>query len=166
MKLPTKSQCNALWDKYKMPKNIRAHTRQVTKVADKVARHIASKGVDVHLDLVNRGALLHDIAKIISVESKRKISHGKRGAEIVEEEGFAKELGRVIGNHVLREFDFDIPLEDQIVNYADSRVLHQKVVGLQERMDDLEIRYPQDAEYIDEKTELYKEFEEKYNINF
>ncbi len=157
--LPSIEQCRELWDKYEMPENIRAHTRAVARVADLVASQIASQGVAVDLELVNRGALLHDIAKLRGIQGGREVRHTKEGGKIIMQEGLEKRLAEVVGNHGTEDFSFDLPIEDQIVNYADRRVAHDRIVLLEERLRDLLARYPNAARAIAEKRPLYEEFE-------
>ena len=149
-----------------MPENIQVHTRAVVEVADAVAAAIEKKRHAVNKELVNRGALLHDIAKIISIKKKREVRHTKVGAQIIEQEGFPKKLADIVCNHGLDEFSDALTLEEQIVNYADKRVMHDTIVSLKERMDDLKVRYPAAAEVVEKKLPLYEEFEKKYGINF
>ncbi|MBI4360135.1 MAG: HDIG domain-containing protein [Candidatus Jacksonbacteria bacterium] len=162
--LPTPEQCYALWDKYEMPANIRAHTRAVARVADLVALHIASQGIAVDKELVNRGALLHDIAKLRGIQGGKEVRHTDEGAEIVMLEGFGKRLADIVRRHGTGTFSFNLPIEDQIVNYADRRVLHDKIVSLPERLADLAKRYPGAREIIEESRPLYEEFEKMYNL--
>lgn len=163
--LPTKQECDRLWDKYEMPDHIRAHTRQVTNVAKKVAKHIKNQGYPVDIVLVERGALLHDIAKIISIKDKSKGYHTDIGAQIVRKEGYASELADIVLHHVVNSFDSNLTLEQQIVNYADRRVTHDKVVSVQERIDYLKTQNPDRALLIDEKLPLYLQFERKYHLD-
>ena len=143
-----------------MPENIRAHTRSVTRVADAVAAAIAVQGIAVDTELVNRGALLHDIAKLRGIQGGKDVHHTEEGAVIILQEGLASRLADVVGNHGLEKFSFDLPIEDQIVNYADRRVVHATIVPLEERLQDLRTRYPDAVQTIAKKRPLYREFEE------
>jgi putative nucleotidyltransferase with HDIG domain len=162
MEFPSQEQCIALWDKYKMPENIRTHTRAVARVADKVAAVIAAQGVAIDLDLVNRGALLHDIAKLKGIQGGSEVRHTVEGGKIIEQEGLGRRLAEVVRNHGLEEFSFDLPIEDQIVNYADRRVVHDTIVSLEERLADLKARYLGAREIIEQKRPLYEEFERRH----
>lgn len=164
MNLPTQQQCRDLWDKYEMPANIRAHTEKVTLVADKVAQHIKNQGIDVDLELVNRAGLLHDIAKWQSINQLGKHHHGEMGATVIKNEGFSDQLGRVVENHAMHAFSFKLPIEDQIINYADRRVKHDQIVTLDKRIEDLKERYAAHAESIEKSAPLFYEFEDKYDL--
>lgn len=148
-----------------MPENIRAHTRTVARVVDTVATHIIARGLAVDQELVNRGALLHDIAKLRGIQGGKDVHHTDEGAAIVLQEGFGGRLADVVRHHGLDEFSFDLSIEEQIVNYADRRVVHDKIVSLEERLRDLSARYPHAAQTIEEKRPLYQEFEERYGLD-
>lgn len=163
MKLPTQEECKILWDKYGVLPNIREHVTQVARVAGAVAAHIEKHGAPVNRELVNRGALLHDIAKTITLQKGG--SHSKLGREIVLQEGYDERLGNIILKHGLNIFGVGLTLEEQIVNYSDKRVRHEKIVSLHERMGDLKMRYPDSAQAIDAKLPLYREFEERYELH-
>jgi putative nucleotidyltransferase with HDIG domain len=164
MHLPTQQECIKLWDKYKIPENIRKHSLQVAKVADAVARHIKNQGHKVNLDLVNCGALLHDIAKIITLKNQLENNHGELGAKIVLKEGYSQALANIILRHKLNDFAFNLSLEEQVVSYADKRVTHDKIVTLTQRAIYLKKRYPRSRPTIKEKLPLFFEFERKYGI--
>lgn len=163
MKLPTQKECKILWDKYGMLENIREHVTQVARVADAIAAHIEKHGILVNKELVNCGALLHDIAKTITLQKGG--SHSKLGKEIALKEGYDEALGIVILQHDLNIFEPELTIEAQIVNYADKRVKHEKIVSLHERMGDLKMRYPDSTQAIDAKLPLYREFEERYELH-
>ena len=160
--LPSIHKCRDLWDKYKMPENIRAHTLSVARFADAVAAHLTAQGIAVDKELVNRGALLHDIAKLRGIQGGKDVHHTDEGAAILGEEGWGGRLADVVRYHGTEDFSFALPIEDQIVNYADRRVVHDKIVSLEERLADLAKRYPGAREIIEEKRPLYAEFEERY----
>ena len=56
------------------------------------------------------------------------------------------EVGRIVGQHVRLEsyFASPVPTEAEIVNYADKRVLHDRIAPLPERMGYILERYGQD----------------------
>ncbi|HBH45981.1 MAG TPA: hypothetical protein DDX47_01260 [Candidatus Jacksonbacteria bacterium] len=164
MSLPSQQHCYDLWDKYEMPENIREHSRQVTKVADAVARHLKAQGIPVNLELVNRGALLHDIAKIIGVKNPGQHHHAQLGFDLLSAQGIDQNLAHIVGNHLMEVFDWKLGLEEQIVNYADKRVKHQQIVSLGDRINDLKERYPKSVDLIEAKLPYFIEFEKKYGL--
>ncbi|MFA6525213.1 MAG: HD domain-containing protein [Patescibacteria group bacterium] len=165
MKLPTQKQCFDLWDKYQMPENIKAHSRQVTKVADAIALHLEKQGLLLNKELINRGALMHDIAKIIAVNENRERDHSEMGSEIALRENLGNEISEIIRKHYMSTFNDQCTLEEQVVNYADKRVTHDRIVALTERFDYICKSYPAATRNIMENKQKYLGFEKKYQID-
>lgn len=147
-KVPTIAQCLALMDKYCMFDNIRAHSLTVARVAEALLRGLtATKTDETNLPdthLVLAGALLHDIAKTICLNSE--CDHARRGRDICLAHGFPA-IGEIVREHVvLKEFSTDryaqgIFFAKEIVYYADKRVRHDSIVSLDERMTYIIERY-------------------------
>lgn len=151
MPMLDRKKCFALWDKYNVPDNVRAHSLQVERVAVLLAKKLNDNSVRVNVEKVSAGALLHDIGKIVSIEQgKRENIVSKR---ILEEEGFP-EIARIAEMHIVSKIlepDFkECNLEEKIVYYADKRVRHDKIVSVRERIRDLAERYYQSAETINQ----------------
>jgi len=125
--------------RYGMRPNIVAHSRQVMRVALAIADNLGN-GAAVNRDLVAAAALLHDITKTRALETKE--AHDRSGAELLTELGFAS-VGKIVAEHViLSDFNPHKRLgEREIVNYADKRVMHDTVVTLALRTEDLLRRY-------------------------
>ncbi len=146
--LPTYDDCLALMDTHAMLPNIREHSFRVMQVADYLSQALAAAGFELHLPLISAGALLHDIAKTACLGTAN--NHAHLGAEILAGLGYP-ELAQVVREHVrLEDADPDLrPLrEAEVVNYADKRVLHDRVVSLAERFADLEVRYGRTPEAL------------------
>lgn len=136
--LPSKEECYQLWDTYHMPENIRQHTKQVTRVAVFIARKLKQKGIKINLALVERGAMLHDIDKILTLKSEK---HGEVAEKILLRRGYP-ELARIAITHRFKYIrDPTLTWEEKVVNYADKRVKHNQIVSIDERFTDLLIRY-------------------------
>ena len=137
--IPNLSECDDLMFRYGMRPNIVAHSRQVMRVALAIADNLGN-GAAVDRDLVMAAALLHDITKTRALETKE--SHDRTGGALLRELGFPR-VGEIVEQHViLTGFDPQTGLsEREIVNYADKRVMHDRVVSLDERMEDLILRY-------------------------
>jgi uncharacterized protein len=121
--------------------NIREHSFRVMQVACLVGEALTEAGFDLHLALVEAGALLHDLGKTACLGTLT--NHAELGAGILEELGYPH-VAQVVREHVhLDDHIMDPrPLrEAEIVNYADKRVLHEEVVTLEERFADLKVRY-------------------------
>ncbi|MBN2438329.1 MAG: HDIG domain-containing protein [Deltaproteobacteria bacterium] len=114
-----------------MLENIVAHSRQVCRVSLLIVDHLQPDGLN--RELIRAAALLHDITKTRSFKTLE--DHAETGAQLLTEIGYP-EVGRIVGQHVRldRYFTSESPTEEEIVNYADKRVLHDRIVPLSERM--------------------------------
>ena len=97
MKLPTRKQAMELLKGYKMPDNIIAHTMQVNKVSNFLARKINENGTKVNLDLVDRASILHDLDKHLTLGTN---NHSVLTRKILVEKGLP-ELADAAANHML-----------------------------------------------------------------
>ncbi len=138
--LPTEEKCLEIMQRYKMLPNIRAHSIQVRNVSAALVDHLRDD-VPIDRDLVLCGALLHDIAKTRTIET-RELRHDLIGGKMLRELDL-EPLAEICESHVyIENFQIDGPLEErEIVFYADKRVKHDVVVSLDERVDDLAKRY-------------------------
>jgi len=118
---------------YGMLANIREHSIVVARIAEYLCGALIDAGVALNADLAVRGALLHDIAKTISIESGG--DHAREGAAICRRHGLT-ELAPLVAEHVILRDSFpESPLsEKEIVYYADKRVNHDQIVSLGVRL--------------------------------
>ena len=114
--------------KYCMLPNIIAHSRQVMRVSLVIIDNLKN-GVSINRNLVIAAALLHDITKTRSLETREP--HDQSGGELLRELGFPR-VGEIVEQHViLLDFNPQEKLEErEIINYADKRVMHDRVVSL------------------------------------
>lgn len=146
--LPTYSGCLALIAAHGMLPNIREHSFRVMQVADRLGRALVAAGFALHLPLISTGALLHDLGKTACLGTAN--NHAHLGADILTSLGYL-ELAQVVREHVRLEDGVDDPRplrEAEVVNYADKRVLHTRVVSLAERFADLKERYGRTPEAL------------------
>jgi len=127
-------------EQYAMLPNIRAHSLMVGRVAGLIGQGLARAGRPLSLELVVSSALLHDIAKTASLETE--LRHDELGREICLRHGL-DELAEIVAEHVvLKDWaPARCCTEKEIVYYADKRVLHDEVVGLNARLDYIIHRY-------------------------
>jgi len=138
--LPTDEQCYKIMDDYEMFPNIKDHSIQVRDVSIKIYNNLKDK-TKLNKNLISSSALLHDIAKTRTIKTG-ELRHDLLGGNILREIGYEK-LIPIVESHVFFEnFKIDGPLEErEIVFYADKRVLHDTIVSVNDRIDDLVIRY-------------------------
>lgn len=138
--VPTEAECFAIMKRYNMLDNIMKHSMQVMNVAMALVANLRDPGA-VRPDLVRAGALLHDIAKTQTIET-RELRHDVIGGQIMRELGYDA-IAEIVESHVVFEGflpDGDIE-ERELVFYADKRVMHETIVSIDERVDDLVKRY-------------------------
>jgi putative nucleotidyltransferase with HDIG domain len=162
--IPSVEECFRLMKRHEMLDNIKAHSIVVEKIAIIIARGLRDAGVDLSLEKVTAGALMHDIGKTICFQTGG--DHAAVGEEICLQHGL-EEIADIVGEHVrLKSYAADQAIsEKEIVYYADKRVNHDEVVGLEERLEYLFIRYGNNEEYrlqlIKDNIDLCKEVEIK-----
>ena len=162
MLLPPRDYCEQLFYKYKVPEHIRRHCNKVNQVAIFLANRMKE---ELDIGLIDRLALLHDLMKAVTFKELKKDRFrnadpsdeelvmwkslknkydGKKETEIAYD--ILKDDYPEFAKVILEEGEFDKPLkekqrENQIVMYADYRVLAEEVIPLKERIEDLNIRY-------------------------
>ena len=138
-RIPSQEECYDLMAAHAMLSNIVDHSRQVMRVSLAIVDHLTSEAA-VNRDRVIAGALLHDIAKTKSLTTKEH--HDASGAEILRALGF-NSIAEIVEQHVfLHHVDLHGRLEErEIVYYADKRVMHDRIVTVDERIHDLIQRY-------------------------
>ncbi len=160
--LPTQQQCFEIIKEYHVPEHILRHSLAVAKLAVFLAERLNEKGIEVDSDLVNRACLLHDIVRvcdfkeldyskfkqIITERDKVKwrqiraeyegISHEDAAYDILKDK--YPEVASTIKRHrymaMLDEGTRPSTWEEKLVYYADTRVMHDRIVPLKERLQD------------------------------
>ena len=140
MRLPSVPDCENLMAEMQMLGHIVDHSRQVCRVAVLLVERLADGGLVLNRDLVRAAALLHDITKTRSFVTHE--NHAATGAELLKRRGFP-EVATIVRQHVTLDAypESAPPVEADIVNYADKRVLHDRIVTLDERMEYILNRY-------------------------
>jgi putative nucleotidyltransferase with HDIG domain len=154
--IPTRKECLRLMDEYGMLENIVSHSLEVAKVALFISIELNRKGQRIDLGLVEAASLLHDLTKTECL--KTKDDHAQTGAQLLKEMGYER-VGEVVARHIWleRERDPSSVSEEEIVNYADKRVMHDRIVSLAERFNDLKGRYGLNERAMDYLERLQKE---------
>lgn len=138
-RIPSREECDELMELHSMLPNIREHSMQVMNVSLAITDNLKN-GFYIDRDLVIAAALLHDITKTRSLQTGER--HDATGGELLRELGFPT-TAEIVEQHVfLKNFDPGETLHEcEIVFYADKRVMHDKIVTIDERVDDLLQRY-------------------------
>jgi uncharacterized protein len=154
--IPTKEECLRLMGKYGMLENIAAHSLEVARVALFISIELNKKGQRIDLGLVEAASLLHDLTKTECLRTKE--DHAQTGSQVLKGMGYER-LGEVVAQHIwlCKEGDSSSISEEEIVNYADKRVMHDRIVSLEERFNDLKERYGRIQRAMDYLERLRKE---------
>lgn len=145
----------------------------MAKIALKIARRLKKKGFNVDLELVEIGALLHDIGR----SKTHTVHHAIVGAKIAEQRGLPKPIIRIIERHVgggitaqeaeklgwpVKDY---IPetLEEKIVCYADKLVEGNKEVPVEVTIRKLADELGDDHPAIERIRRLHEEFTSMVN---
>ena len=137
----SRADCLALMEEYGMWDNIVRHSLLVEQVAGVLTEVLLMAGEQLDPLEVMAGALLHDITKTKSIQTRE--NHALTGQELLENLGHPR-IGKIVGCHVLMPtsvFSQKTVSAEEVVHYADKRVLHDAIVSLSERFDDLVVRY-------------------------
>jgi uncharacterized protein len=133
IRIPSEETCQSLIAEIGMMEHIVAHSLQVRRVSLFLVDQLEIPGLD--RELIRAAAHLHDITKTRSFETHE--NHAETGGRLIADLGYP-EVGRIIAQHVYLELDFssatDHLTEAAIVNYADKRVLHDRIAPLSSRM--------------------------------
>ncbi len=147
MKIPSIKECFELIYKMEMMDHIIDHSIMVANVAFFLCQKLKIKFPELDIDLATSAALLHDITKTRSFDTKEL--HAQTGGELLTGLGYP-ETGDIIRQHVILDFydnKWDLHKTDsfvseqEIVNYSDKRVLHDNVVLLKKRLEYIKSKY-------------------------
>jgi len=158
--LPTRKECLAIIEEHHVPPHIVKHSLATAKLAVFLAQRLKEKGITVDVNLVDRACLLHDIVRIcnikeldysrfeqsVTAEDKaiwrqlraiyEGVPHEYAACDILKDKypGLALTIKkhRYIG--ILNENEKPNTREEKLVYYADMRVMHDKIVPLEERL--------------------------------
>jgi uncharacterized protein len=157
IKIPSDEICRRLIAEMGMMEHIVAHSCEVCRVSIFLADHLDL--FRLNRELIRAASLLHDITKTRSFETRE--NHAETGALLLADLGYP-EVGRIVGQHVCLEqyFSSATPTEEEIVNYADKRVLHDRIAPLSERMGYILEKYGQAPEQKQNILFLWRKTEE------
>ncbi|MEL4304717.1 TIGR00295 family protein [Methanococcoides sp. LMO-2] len=120
--------------------NVIRHCQVVSQIAVEIAAAQRDSGKDVDLEIVELGALLHDIGR----SRTHGIRHALEGVSVAEELGLDPRLVLIIRNHIgagisrqealllgLPEDDYlPVSIEEKIVCHADNLVMGEERVNI------------------------------------
>jgi len=148
--IPQIDECITLMNTYDMLDNIKAHSLKVEQVARIIALGMRKEGIEISLEKVSAGALIHDIGKTMCLGSNE--NHAEKGKEICLENNY-NEIAEIVEEHI-RLFNYNPKSEiseKEIIYYADKRVNHNRVVTLEKRLEYLLERYGKNDDFLTRK---------------
>ncbi|MHA1241665.1 MAG: HDIG domain-containing metalloprotein [Promethearchaeota archaeon] len=143
IQLPSRDIAFELLKILKVPYQVRRHSLKVCEKALELAEKITK--YNINIELVEIGALLHDIGRAKTHGFKHAIIGGK----LLRERGFPKELARICETHILGGLDKEdakqeglpeieylpITLEEKIICLADKHIAGTKEVSIEQRFE-------------------------------
>ena len=146
--LPNREQATALLRNNNCPNKVINHCLDVADFAIKLAAKLQSRGYTVDIELVETGAVLHDIGRA----KTHGVDHSVVGAQMAQKIGLPQPIINIIKRHVGAGItqeeaqkmnwpqDVYMPrtLEEKIVCYADKRVDHGVVIPIEIEIEKLE----------------------------
>jgi len=125
-------------------RNVIRHAIVVHGLAYYMGSRLYAKGRRIDLDLLQIGALLHDIGR----SKTHTVKHGYVGAQILREKGMGERLALIIERHVGGGIDREeaaelglpprnyipVSLEEKIVCYADKLVASKELISFRETL--------------------------------
>ncbi len=162
-KIPDEKECLLLLRQYDVLPNILEHSEKVKLVSLALADNLIDTSM-INRDLVLASALLHDIAKTQCLK-RRDLHHDYIGGKILRDMGYIR-IAEIVESHVImKDFNPTGRIEErEIVHYSDKRVMHDRIVTIDERIDDLINRYSRnhiDEEFIRKNRQAILTMEKK-----
>ncbi|MHA1378775.1 MAG: HD domain-containing protein [Candidatus Helarchaeota archaeon] len=141
--IPTREEALSLLERVGLSNNIINHSIAVADKALEIAKKLNENGVTLDIQLVEIGALLHDIGR----SKVHGWQHPIIGGEIIRENGFSDKLARIAETHILgglSEKDCEIlglpvnryipeNIEEKIVSYADKLTKGSIYISVEDR---------------------------------
>jgi hypothetical protein len=148
-RIPTDDECRKWWTIHDMLDHIKDHSELVADVATTLAELATRKGLgtpdgltqDEFIQSVRAAGLLHDLGKTYSIQHGG--NHSQIGAAWVMDLIRNPRIAQGVVHHVHwpGPLDLDRHFLPLAIIYADKRVKHDAIVGMEERFADLFERY-------------------------
>jgi putative nucleotidyltransferase with HDIG domain len=153
--IPSREECLKMMGQHGVLVHIVGHCLEVAKVALFLSVELNKRGQRIDLRLVEAASLLHDLTKTEGLRTKE--DHAKTGFQLLKGMGYER-VGEVVSQHIhlLEKRNPSQVSEEEVVNYADKRVQHDRIVSLRERFVDLKERYGKSQSSFERLDDLEK----------
>lgn len=154
-RLPSREQAILFLKQSGCPKNVIRHCEVVTELAAEIAKTCQERGLKVDLELVEIGALLHDIGR----SKTHSVHHAVIGAKIAKSLGLPEPVLAIIKRHVgggittkeagklgwPKGIYMPQTLEEKIVSYADKFIEGSRRVPIEKTIENFSQELPPSA---------------------
>lgn len=123
--IPSRRECEAIWDRHNLPAPVRGHCRQVGELAGRLAGHLNLAGLKLNVALVVAAGYLHDLAK-------GQPGHARVGARIITDLGYDG-VARVVASHTDIQVEGHGVDESGLLYLIDKFLSGDRLVTLEER---------------------------------
>jgi len=166
-KLPSSKMALRLLSECGCSRRVIAHCKAVSALAVKFAEACESKGLDVDVNLVEVGALLHDIGR----SKTHGVDHAIVGVEIAKSLNLPESVVSIIACHIgggitadeAKELGWPVKdyvpstLEEKLVTYADKLIEGLRVVPIEKTLKKFSRELGADHPAIDRVIRLHEE---------
>ena len=166
--LPTRDFAFDLLKKLKVPYQVRKHSLKVAEIAIEIANRINK--VEVNKNLIEIGALLHDIGR----SKTHSFKHALIGGKILKQRGLPESLVKICERHILGGLDKEdalevglperdfLPqsLEEKIICLADKHTAGGREVSINQRFEKWFSKYGKTKILIKSRERIQKIQEE------
>jgi len=167
LKLPKRNEALRMMEEAGCSQMVIDHCISVTKVAMRLAEMLRRQGIDLDLELVRIGALMHDLGR----SRTHSVEHGAIGGQLAREMGLPEALTRIIERHVgagitSKEAErIGLPkrsyvpetLEEKIVAYADKLLEGDRLVDIEVTIEKLGKELGSEHPALDRMRALHRE---------
>lgn len=165
--LPSEREALTMLRKSGCSPDVIRHSKAVAKLAAEMAERFGRKGVNVDVDLVKIGALLHDLGR----SKTHSVHHAVIGAEIATSQGVPFEIISIIERHVGGGITAEeakilgwpnrsyVPqtIEEKIVSYADKLIEGSRKASIDRAIQDFQSKLGSEHPAIERLKRLHEE---------
>jgi len=159
--IPTRKQCEKIWQEYNIPAPIIEHMELVSRVCVFLGERLENKGEKINTEALKAAALLHDLDKIMI--GRNEHNHGFLAAQILEKKGMV-DLSGMIKKHALANIASTVnkpeSIEEKVLFYAD-KIASDKIFSLEDRSFSWIENHPEAKKLILEKLPLLAALEQE-----